>query len=118
MNKLCVIIIFLLVVSCANRGYDSLIQEVPELFSDFDKNNYVELDLPQNTVYVEKKLPIEEKEITEFDEKRYIKKQNIKSYDYYVPKNRVSGSSSIKLFENLKRIKSSHNTKIDAILVE
>ncbi len=118
MSKYFLILILLTTVGCANRGYDSLAQEVPELFPDFDKSNYVKLDLPKNKVYVQKILPESEKKITEFNEINYLKKQKPKSYEYYVPIRRMPSSVDSSLFDSYQRIRSSYNSNIKSILIE
>ncbi len=118
MNKFVLVIILLSTVACANRGYDSLAQEVPELFLDIDKSKYVKLTLPNNTVYIDKNLPSQEQQITDFNEENYLKKQKLNSYNYYIPKNRVPSSVSLNLFSDYKRIKSSYNPNTDALLID
>jgi len=94
MNKIVILSLILFTISCANRGYDSLSQEVPELFPGFQKNNYVKKETPKNIMYISKQLPENQKNKEEFYENEYNLNKNTKTYHYYVPKNRVPSSLS------------------------
>lgn len=87
-------LLFLLVfvnINCANRGYDTLSLEVPELFPGFTPESYTKNETPKNIMYVENDLPEEEKTKDEFYEKEYqLKKQS--SYLYYIPNTRQPSS--------------------------
>jgi len=118
MNKFIIFSIFI-ISGCAHRGYDGLVQEVPELFPGFKSENYEKKETPQNIVYVEKNLPESEKKKEEFYEEEYLKARNPSSYHYYVPKNRVSKLSNEKsILKNWPTINTSHNKKHRAYLID
>lgn len=103
---------------CASRGYDTLFEEVPQLFPEFKAENYVKKETPQNIIYVEKTLPEKEKSKEEFYSEEYEKRKKVKSYSYYVPKDQIPAPVDNKLFNNFSRIKTTGNKKIKAILIK
>jgi len=116
MNKILIIIV-LIASGCANRGYRTLSQEVPELFPDFKAENYEKKETPKNIVYTEKVLPQSEKDKKEFHEKEYVFKKGIKSYNFHVPRARLPSSGGIDLLIDIERIKTTFDKNTSAILI-
>ena len=116
MNKY-IVATFFIFHGCAHRGYDSLTQEVPELFSDFKAENYERKETPKNIAYLEKVLPESEKNKEEFHKKEYVFKEDIKSYDYYVPRTRYPSFNQIDLFNDMERTKTTYDKTTNAILI-
>ena len=116
--KICFLIL-LICSGCAQRGYKSLLQDVPELFHDFKAENYDKKETRKNIMYVEKILPKEQKKKCEFYEEEYTLKQRPNSYQYYVPNNRVPASlNSLEVFDQWHKIKSSLSVNEKALLIK
>lgn len=113
------IISTLFVVGCASRGYDNLVQEVPELFGKFDAKKYERRETPKNILYLAKTLPKEQKEKSEFYEEEYNLKKQPNSYHYYVPKNREPSSlQNSEIFVDWPKIHTRLPGRENALLIE
>jgi len=111
--------IILFVSSCASRGYKSLKQDIPSLFSkDFKEGRFIRKETPENILYIEKNLPQEEKDQEEFLEENYLVNDASKSYMFYTPKNRTPGQRfDSSLFENHPLIETTKDLNQKAILI-
>ncbi len=102
-------------INCANRGYDTLSLEVPELFPGFDPDSYVVNETPNNIMYVQKKLPDEQKTKLEFIDGEYQLKKD-SAYFYYVPMDRQPSSFVDKdKYKNWPKIKVNN---LEALLIK
>ncbi len=110
------LIALLLTQGCANRGYNTLSLEVPELFPGFDPNKYIIQETPNNLMYIQKHLSSEFKDTNEFVEKDYSLKMNSSKYIYYVPLSRQPSSFlDIKKYNLWPTIRLQHR---DALLIK
>lgn len=114
-NRLIIFVLTFVLLSCANRGYDTLSLEVPEFFPGFNPDLYEINETPKNIMYVQKSLPKEQKQKLEFIDGEYqlIKKS---AYLYYVPVERKPSSFIDKeKYKNWPKIKLND---FDALLIK
>ena len=105
--------LLLILTACSSRGIP-LAQQLPEIYNEFDKNQFVKIESKKDYIYYSKKLATYAKPPSRFNEKDYKKIKTNSGFEYYEPKhikrkNRASASSGDLVSEGFLKKSQTHN---------